>query len=190
MDLTRATLYILLPLSLLVLMQVGEVAPGGAGSGLYGLLAFAVVAVFLAGLIVGRTPELLGKRLGAFEIRMAALMILLPSLALLAGTALACLLPAARGAVANPGPHGFSEILYAFSSAANNNGSAFAGLSANQLFYNLALAACMAVGRFGVMIPALALAGSLAARSHTPETEGTLPALMLGPIVEHVLWLS
>jgi K+-transporting ATPase ATPase A chain len=193
------------------LMQLGEVIFGGVGSGLYGMLAFALVAVFLAGLMVGRTPEYLGKKIGAFEMKMASLVILLPCATVLVGTALAVSLPQGKAAVANPGPHGFSEILYAFSSAANNNGSAFAGLAANNPCYNGLLGLAMLVGRFGVMIPVLAIAGSLAAKKRTPAGPGTLPthtplfvtllaavvvvvgalsffpALALGPIVEHLM---
>lgn len=193
------------------LMQLGEVIFGGVGSGLYGMLAFALVAVFLAGLMVGRTPEYLGKKIGAFEMKMASLVILLPCATVLIGTALAVSLPQGKAAVANPGPHGFSEILYALSSASNNNGSAFAGLGANNPFYNALLGLAMLVGRFGVMIPVLAIAGSLAAKKRTPPGPGTLPthtplfvtllvavvvvvgalsffpALALGPIVEHLM---
>jgi K+-transporting ATPase ATPase A chain len=192
------------------LMQLGEVAFGGVGSGLYGMLMFAVIAVFIAGLMVGRTPELLGKKLEAYEMKMAALVILLPSAAVLVGTAVACVLPAAASAAPNPGPHGFSEILYAFSSAANNNGSAFGGLDAAAPFYALALGLCMLVGRYWVIIPVLAVAGSLARKRVVPVSAGTLPtdtplfvlllvgtvvlvgaltffpAMALGPIVEHL----
>jgi K+-transporting ATPase ATPase A chain len=192
------------------LMQLGEVAFGGVGSGLYGLLMFALVAVFIAGLMVGRTPEFLGKKVEAFEIKMAALAVLLPSAAVLVGTAIACSLPAAAAAAPNPGPHGFSEILYAFTSAANNNGSAFAGLDASGVFYAVALAVCMWVGRYGVIVPVLAIAGSLGRKTVVPPSAGTLPtdtvlfvillagtvvlvgaltfipALALGPIVEQV----
>lgn len=192
------------------LMQLGEVAFGGVGSGLYGLLMFAIIAVFIAGLMVGRTPEFLGKKLEAYEMKMAALVVLLPSAAVLVGTAAACLLPAATGAAPNPGPHGFSEILYAFSSAANNNGSAFAGLDASGSFYTVALGLCMLIGRYWVIVPVLAVAGSLAGKKSVPPSAGTLPtdtpmfvlllcgtvvlvgaltfipALALGPIVEHL----
>ena len=192
------------------LIQLGEVIFGGVGSGLYGMLAFAIVAVFLAGLMVGRTPEYLGKKIGAFEMKMAALVILLPCAMVLLGTACAVVVPQGRATVFNPGPHGFSEVLYAFSSAANNNGSAFAGLGANTPFYNAALGLAMLVGRFWVMLPVLAIAGSLAAKKHVPPGAGTLPthtplfvvllvavvvvmgalsffpALALGPIVEHL----
>jgi K+-transporting ATPase ATPase A chain len=193
------------------LMQLGEVVFGGVGSGLYGMLMFAVVAVFIAGLMVGRTPEYLGKKIEAYEVKMASLVLLIPCLVVLIGTAIASAIPAGTGSVANPGVHGFSEILYAFSSAGNNNGSAFAGLSANTPFYNTALGVAMWVSRYWLMIPVLALAGSLAAKRATAITAGTLPthtplfiatlvgvvlmvgaltflpALALGPIVEHLM---
>lgn len=196
------------------LMQLGEIAFGGVGSGLYGMLMFAVIAVFIAGLMVGRTPELLGKKLEAHEMKMASLVILLPSVAVLIGTAIACILPIPSTAAPNPGPHGFSEILYAFSSASNNNGSAFAGLNAGSLFYSLTLGICMLIGRFGVIVPVLAIAGSLARKNRVPTSTGTLPtdtplfvlllvgtvlligaltfipALALGPIVEHLRLIS
>ena len=192
------------------LMQLGEVVFGGVGSGLYGMLMFALVGVFIGGLMVGRTPEYLGKKVEAFEMKMASLAILLPCAAVLIGTALSVLTPAATASVSNPGPHGFSQILYAWSSAANNNGSAFAGLSANTPFYNYGLAVAMLLGRFGVLWPVLALAGSLVKKKHTPEGLGTLPthtplfvgvligvvllvgaltfipALALGPVAEHL----
>ena len=192
------------------LMQLGEVVFGGVGSGLYGMLCFALVAVFIAGLMVGRTPEYLGKKVEAFEMKMVALVILVPAAAVLLGTALAVVLPDGRAGILNPGPHGFSEILYAFSSAGNNNGSAFGGLSANTGFYNVALSVAMWLGRFFVAIPVLAIAGSLGAKKIIPAGEGTLPttgplfvalligsvvlvgaltflpALALGPIVEHL----
>jgi K+-transporting ATPase ATPase A chain len=192
------------------LMQLGEVVFGGVGSGLYGMLMFAILAVFLAGLMVGRTPEYLGKKIEAFEVKMAAIALLVPCLVVLAGTAIASVLPAGTSSVLNPGPHGFSEILYAFSSAGNNNGSAFASLSANTPFYNLALGIAMWLSRYWLMIPVLAIAGSLAAKRATAVTAGTLPthgplfvvmlvgvvlmvgaltflpALALGPIVEHL----
>ncbi len=139
------------------------------------MVIFAIVAVFVAGLMVGRTPEYLGKKIEAFEMKMAALAILLPSAAVLLGTAAAVLLPAATASISNPGPHGFSQVLYAFSSASNNNGSAFNGLAANTPFFNYGLALCMLIGRFGVIFPVLALAGSLARKKHTPESLGTLP---------------
>ena len=192
------------------LMQLGEVVFGGVGSGLYGMLMFAVIAVFIAGLMVGRTPEYLGKKIEAYEVKMAAIVLLVPCVAVLLGTAVAVMVPAATASVANPGVHGFSEILYAFSSAGNNNGSAFAGLSANTPFYNFALGIAMWVSRYWLMIPVLAIAGSLAAKRATAITAGTLPthtplfitllvttvllvgaltflpALALGPIVEHL----
>ena len=195
------------------LIQLGEVIFGGVGSGLYGLLLFAIVAVFVAGLMVGRTPEYLGKKIGSFEMKWASFAILAPCMAVLLGTAVAVLLDAGRAGVANPGAHGFSEILYAFSSAANNNGSAFAGLSANTPFYNLALGAAMLIGRFLVKVPVLAIAGALAAKKLVPAGPGTLPthgllfvlllvatvllvgaltfipALALGPIVEQLQML-
>ena len=192
------------------LMQLGEVVFGGVGSGLYGLLLFAIVAVFVAGLMVGRTPEYLGKKIEAFEMKMASLAILLPSVMLLLGTGVAVATGAGRAGIATPGPHGFSELLYAFSSASNNNGSAFAGLSANTPFYNLMLGLAMLVGRYGVAVPVLAIAGSLARKRVIPAGPGTLPthgplflvllvavvvlvgaltflpALALGPIVEQL----
>ena len=150
------------------LMQLGEVVFGGVGSGLYGMLMFAIVAVFIAGLMVGRTPEYLGKKIEAYEMKMASLVMLMPPLVVLVGTAIASVdCRRARGSVANPGAHGFSEILYAFSSAGNNNGSAFAGLSANTPFYNIALGIAMWVSRYWLMIPVLAIAGSLAAKKRT-----------------------
>ncbi|MBL8828921.1 MAG: potassium-transporting ATPase subunit KdpA [Planctomycetaceae bacterium] len=193
------------------LMQLGEVIFGGVGSGLYGMLMFAIVAVFLSGLMVGRTPEYLGKKIGAFEMKMASLAILFPCAMVLVGTAVAVVAPSGRETIFNPGPHGFSEVLYAVSSASNNNGSAFAGLGANTPFYNALLGLAMLVGRFWVMLPVLAIAGSLAAKKNVPAGPGTLPthtplfvvllvavvivvgalsffpALALGPIVEHLL---
>ena len=190
------------------LMQLGEVVFGGVGSGLYGMLMFAMVGVFIGGLMVGRTPEYLGKKVEAFEMKMASLAILLPCAAVLIGTAISVLV--AHAAVSNPGPHGFSQILYAWSSAANNNGSAFGGLNVNTPFYNYGLAVAMLLGRFGTLWPVLALAGSLVQKKHTPEGLGTLPthtplfvgvlisvvllvgaltfipALALGPIAEHL----
>jgi K+-transporting ATPase ATPase A chain len=194
----------------LVLMQLGEVIFGGVGSGLYGMLAFAIVAVFVAGLMVGRTPEYLGKKIGAYEMKMASLAILGPCIAVLVGTAVAAALPAGRAGVLNPGAHGFGEILYAFSSAGNNNGSAFAGLSANTPFYDTALGLAMLVARYVPIVVILALAGALAKKKLVPAGAGTLPthtplfvvlllgtvllvgaltflpALALGPIVEHL----
>ncbi len=192
------------------LIQLGEVAFGGVGSGLYGMLMFAVIAVFIAGLMVGRTPEFLGKKLEAYEMKMAALVIIVPSAAVLVGTAVACLSPDAAAAALNPGPHGFSEILYAFSSAANNNGSAFAGLDASGRFYSVVLGICMLMGRYWVIVPVLAVSGALARKKTIPASAGTLPtdtplfvvllvgtvllvgaltfipALALGPVVEHL----
>jgi K+-transporting ATPase ATPase A chain len=195
------------------LMQLGEVVFGGVGSGLYGMLAFAIVAVFVAGLMVGRTPEYLGKKIEAYEMKMASLAILFPVMVVLLGTAVAVATAAGRAGPPNPGAHGFSEILYGFSSAGNNNGSAFAGLGANTWFYNLALGVAMWVSRFWLMIPILALAGSFARKKTVPAGPGTLPthtplfvvllvgtvllvgalsffpALALGPVVEHLaLW--
>jgi K+-transporting ATPase ATPase A chain len=198
------------------LMQLGEVVFGGVGSGLYGMLMFAVVAVFIAGLMVGRTPEYLGKKIEAYEMKMASLVLLIPPLVVLVGTAVASVVPQGVGSIANPDPaaHGFSEMLYAFSSAGNNNGSAFAGISANTPFYNTALGIAMWASRYWLMIPVLAIAGSLAAKRATAVTAGTLPthgplfvamlvgvvlivgaltfvpSLALGPIVEHLLLLG
>jgi potassium-transporting ATPase potassium-binding subunit len=197
-------------LVLMWLMQLGEVIFGGVGSGLYGMLVFAIVAVFVAGLMIGRTPEYLGKKIEAYEIKMSAIAVLIPLVMVLAGTALAVMLDAGRAGVANPGAHGFSEILYAFSSAGNNNGSAFAGLSANTPFYNTVLGIAMLFSRFWIIVPVLALAGSLAAKKKVPAGPGTLPthtplfvcflvgmviivgaltfipALALGPVVEQL----
>jgi potassium-transporting ATPase potassium-binding subunit len=192
------------------LMQLGEVVYGGVGSGLYGMLVFAIVAVFVAGLMVGRTPEYLGKKIEAYEMKMASLVILIPPAVVLIGTAIAVVSPAGKAGMLNVGPHGFSESLYAFSSAGNNNGSAFAGIGANTPFYNTALAWAMLFGRYWLAIPALAIAGSLARKKTVPAGPGTLPtdtalfagllvgvvilvgaltflpALALGPIVEHL----
>jgi K+-transporting ATPase ATPase A chain len=193
------------------LIQLGEVIFGGVGSGLYGMLIFALISVFVAGLMIGRTPEYLGKKIEAFEMQMASIIILIPAFLILGGTALAVLIDAGKSSVSNPGAHGFSEILYAFSSASGNNGSAFAGLSANTPFYNIALGFCMLIGRFGIIVPVLAIAGSLALKKSVPVTSGTLathtpifvmlligtiilvgaltfvPALALGPVVEHII---
>ncbi len=193
------------------LIQLGEVIFGGVGSGLYGMLIFALIAVFIAGLMIGRTPEYLGKKIEAFEMKMSAIVILIPAFLILAGTALAVMVDVGKSAVANPGAHGFSEILYAFSSAAGNNGSAFGGLSANAPFYNTILGFTMLFGRYGIIIPVLAIAGSFAAKKTVPTTVGTLPthtplfvmlligtvilvgaltfvpALALGPVVEHLI---
>jgi K+-transporting ATPase ATPase A chain len=172
------------------LIQLGEIIFGGVGSGLYGMLMFAVVAVFVAGLMVGRTPEYLGKKIEAYEMKMASLAILVPCAAVLIFTAIAVVTDAGKKGVANPGPHGFSEVLYAFSSASNNNGSAFGGLSANTPFYNTMLGLCMFFGRFWVKIPVLALAGSLVRKKVVPASAGTLPthtplfvAMLVGVIV-------
>ena len=197
----------------MVLIQLGEVVFGGVGSGLYGMLVFAILAVFIAGLMIGRTPEYLGKKIEAHEMKMVSIAILVTPLLVLVGTAVAVVAEPGRAGILNPGPHGFSEVLYGLSSAANNNGSAFAGLSANTPFYNLLLAVAMWFGRFGVIVPVLAIAGSLAAKKRLAATEGTLPthgplfvtlligtvllvgllnyvpALALGPVVEHLmLW--
>ena len=193
------------------MMQLGEIIYGGVGSGLYGMLAFVIVAVFIAGLMVGRTPEYLGKKIEAYEMKMASLMILIPVLVVLGGTAIAAVSPSGQATIWNPGAHGFSEILYAFSSAGNNNGSAFAGLGANTLFYNTALGLAMLFARYWLAIPALAIAGSLVSKKKIPASAGTLPthtplfvgwligvimivgalsfvpALGLGPIVEHLM---
>jgi K+-transporting ATPase ATPase A chain len=195
------------------LMQLGEIVFGGVGSGLYGMLVFAIVAVFIAGLMVGRTPEYLGKKIESFEMKMASLVILIPAALILIGTAVAVVTKYGLTGMANPGPHGFSEVLYAFSSAGNNNGSAFAGLTSNTTFYNTLLGIAMFFGRFWLMIPVLAIAGSLAAKKHIPASIGTLPthtplfasllisvivlvgaltflpALALGPIAEYMLSL-
>jgi potassium-transporting ATPase potassium-binding subunit len=156
-------------------MQLGEVAPGGTGSGLYGMLILAVISVFVAGLMVGRTPEYLGKKITAREIKLAASYFLVTPLIVLLGTAITMALPGPRASMLNTGPHGLSEVLYAFTSAANNNGSAFAGLSSNTVWYNTALGLAMAIGRFLPMVLMLALAGSLARQRMTPESAGTLP---------------
>ena len=193
------------------LIQLGEVVFGGVGSGLYGMLAFAVVAVFIAGLMVGRTPEYVGTKLEAYGMKMASLAVLIPCALVVICTAIAVMVPAGTSAVGNPGAHGFSEILYAFSSAANNNGSAFGGLSANTPFWNVSLAMCMFLSRYTLAVAMLALAGSLAAKKHVPESAGTLPthtplfvtllasvviivgaltflpALALGPIAEYMM---
>jgi K+-transporting ATPase ATPase A chain len=192
------------------LMQLGEVVYGGVGSGLYGMLVFAIIAVFVAGLMVGRTPEYLGKKIEAYEMKMASLVILVPPAVVLIGTALAVVVSAGKAGMLNVGPHGFSEALYAFSSAGNNNGSAFAGISANTPFYNTALGWAMLFARYWLAIPTLAIAGSLARKTTVPAGPGTLPtdtalfagllvgvvilvgalaflpALALGPIVEHL----
>jgi K+-transporting ATPase ATPase A chain len=192
-------------------MQLGEIIFGGVGSGLYGMLIFVIIAVFVAGLMVGRTPEYLGKKIEAFEMKMASLVILIPAALVLLGTAVAVINKAGLAGIANPGPHGFSEVLYAFSSAGNNNGSAFAGLSSDTPFYNTILGIAMFFGRFWIMIPVLAISGSLAKKKYTPVSVGTLPthtslfalllisvivlvgaltflpALALGPIAEYLI---
>ena len=192
------------------LMQLGEVVFGGVGCGLYGMLIFAVVAVFVAGLMVGRTPEYLGKKIEVYEMKMASLVILVPPALVLAGTAIACATEAGQKGVLNPGAHGFSEVLYAVSSAANNNGSAFGGLTVNTPFYDVLLGVCMWLARYWLIVPVLAIAGSLAKKKKVPTSSGTLPthtplfvvllvgtvvvvgaltfipALALGPIVEHL----
>ena len=159
----------------MVLMQLGEVIFGGVGSGLYGMLVFVLVTVFIAGLMVGRTPEYLGKKIEAFEMKMSSLAVLVPCLCVLIGTAVAVTTTQISGSVSNPLPHGFSQVLYAFSSASNNNGSAFAGFGANNPTMNLLLGLCMLMGRFCVKIPVIALAGALAAKNHVPVSDGTLP---------------
>ncbi len=195
----------------MALIQLGEVIFGGVGSGLYGMLMYVVIAVFVAGLMIGRTPEYLGKKIEAFEIKMAAIAVLVPLFTALVGTAVGVMTEAGRAGVANPGAHGFSEILYAFSSASGNNGSAFAGLSANTPFYNTALGIVMFFARYWIIIPVLALAGAVVVKKRVPTGAGTLPthtplfifflvgvvivigaltffpALALGPIVEHLM---
>ena len=192
------------------LIQFGEVVFGGVGSGLYGMLVYAILAVFISGLMIGRTPEYLGKKIESFDMKMTSLAILITPFLVLTGTAIAVMVDAGTSGVSNPGAHGFSQILYAFSSAANNNGSAFAGLSVNSPFYNVMLGIAMWFGRFGVIVPVLAIAGSLAAKKRIEVTAGTLPthgplfvvlvissvvligaltyipALALGPVVEHL----
>ena len=195
----------------LFLMQLGELAPGGVGTGTYTILIFAILGVFIAGLMIGRTPEYLGKKIEAFQMKMASVFILTTPFVVLIGTAVAVMTSAGKAGVANPGAHGFSEILYAFTSAANNNGSCFCGLSANTVFYNVALGLAMFIGRFWPIVAALAIAGSLAAKKRVPVTQGTMPthgplfvalligsilligvltyvpALALGPVVEHFM---
>jgi K+-transporting ATPase ATPase A chain len=172
------------------LIQLGEIVFGGMGSGLYGMLAYVVIAVFIAGLMVGRTPEYVGKKIEAFEMKMASLVILLPAAAVLLGTAVACAIPAGSATLGNPGAHGFSEILYAFSSGANNNGSAFGGITVSGTFYATAIGLVMLIGRYWVIVPILAMAGSLARKKQIPASAGTLPthgplfvALLVGTIV-------
>ncbi|HEY3540768.1 MAG TPA: potassium-transporting ATPase subunit KdpA [Trinickia sp.] len=198
----------------LLLIDLGEVVYGGVGSGLYGMLVFALLAVFVAGLMIGRTPEYVGKKIESYEMKMVSIAILLTPLLVLVGTSIGILSPLGTAGIANPGPHGFSEVLYAFSSAANNNGSAFAGLTVNTPFYNVLLGIAMWFGRFGTIVPVLAIAGSLANKKRIAVTPGTLPthgplfvvlllgtlvlvgaltyvpALALGPIVEHLMMIS
>jgi K+-transporting ATPase ATPase A chain len=198
----------------LLLIQLGEVIFGGVGSGLYGMLVFAMLAVFVAGLMIGRTPEYVGKKIESFEMKMVAIAILLTPFLVLVGASIGVLSPQGVAGISNPGPHGFSEILYAFSSAANNNGSAFAGLTVSTPFYNVLLAIAMWFGRFGTIVPVLAIAGALANKKRLAATAGTLPthgplfvvlllgtlvlvgaltyvpALALGPVVEHLMMIS
>jgi K+-transporting ATPase ATPase A chain len=197
----------------MALMQLSEVVFGGVGTGLYAMLVFALLAVFIAGLMIGRTPEYLGKKIEAYDMKMISIAILVTPLLVLTGTAIAVISSSGTSSIFNPGAHGFSEVYYAFTSAANNNGSAFAGISANTPFYNIMLAIAMWFGRFGVIVPVLAIAGSLAAKKRIAVTAGTMPThgplfvillagtvilvgalnyvpgLALGPIVEHLmLW--
>jgi K+-transporting ATPase ATPase A chain len=195
----------------LFLMQLGELAPGGVGTGIYTILIFAILGVFIAGLMIGRTPEYLGKKIQAREMKLASIFILTTPIVVLLGTALGVMTEAGRAGIANPGAHGFSEILYAFTSTGNNNGSAFAGLTVNTPFYNCTLGIVMWLGRFWPIVAALAIAGSLAGKKRIPVSEGTMPthgplfialligtiiligvlnyvpALALGPVVEHFL---
>ncbi|GBG58161.1 potassium-transporting ATPase potassium-binding subunit [Sporomusaceae bacterium FL31] len=195
-------------------MMLGEVVVGGVGAGFYGIMLYVLLTVFIVGLMVGRTPEYLGKKIEAWEMKMATLGILIPSVAILLASAIAVITEVGTSSIANPGPHGLSEILYAFASGAGNNGSAFGGLTVNTLFYNVMLAGCMLLGRFGVIIPVLAIAGSMAEKKISPPGPGTfsttgwlfigllagvvlivgaltfLPALALGPIVEYLLMLQ
>jgi K+-transporting ATPase ATPase A chain len=195
----------------LFLMQLGELTPGGVGTGIYTILIFAILGVFIAGLMIGRTPEYLGKKIQAREMKLASIFILTTPTLVLIGTAIGVMTTGGRAGVFNPGAHGFSEVLYAFTSAGNNNGSAFAGLSANTVFYNVSLGLVMWLGRFWPIVATLAIAGSLAAKKRVPVTEGTMPthgalfvslligtivligvlnyvpALALGPVVEHFM---
>ena len=204
----------LTPLSGMVAMiniMIGEVVFGGVGSGLYGIIIFVILTVFIAGLMVGRTPEYLGKKIEAFEVKMSMIAVLCPAIVILLFSAIACTIPAGLASLNNGGPHGFSEILYAFASAAGNNGSAFGGLNVTSVFYNVMMGLGMLIGRFGIIIPVLAIAGSLAQKKIIPVSQGTFhtdnilfiglliavivvvggltffPALSLGPIVEHLL---
>jgi K+-transporting ATPase ATPase A chain len=195
----------------LFLIELGELAPGGVGTGMYSVLMFAILGVFIAGLMIGRTPEYIGKKIEALEMKLASVFILTTPFVVLIGTAVAVSTAAGKAGIANPGAHGFSEILYAFSSAANNNGSAFAGLSANTVFYNVSTGLAMFIARFWPIVAALGIAGSLAAKKRVPVTDGTMPthgplfvalligsvlligvltyvpALALGPVVEHFM---
>jgi K+-transporting ATPase ATPase A chain len=197
-------------LGLMMQIQVGEIIFGGVGSGFYGMLAFVLITIFIAGLMVGRTPEYLGKKIEAKEVKMAMLAILCLPLAMLIFTAIAVVLPTGVASMGNAGPHGFSEVLYAYTSAAANNGSAFGGLTGNTPWYNITIGIGMLMGRFLVIIPALAIAGSLVAKKTVPASAGTFPtdgplfvgllvgvilivggltffpALAVGPIVEHL----
>jgi K+-transporting ATPase ATPase A chain len=194
-------------------IQLGEIVYGGVGSGLYCMLVFIIIAMFIAGLMVGRTPELYGKKIEPYEMKLSTIHILIPIFLILIGTAIAVSIPAGTSEIFNPGPHGFSEVLYAFSSVSQNNGSAFAGLSSN-LFYNISTAICMFVGRYAIAIITLALAGAFVTKKIVPASEGTLqdhrplfiiwvvftiliigalsflPALSLGPIVEFLIQLG
>jgi K+-transporting ATPase ATPase A chain len=196
------------------LMQLGEVLPGGVGSGLYGMLVFALLSVFVSGLMVGRTPEFLGKKIEGREMKYAMLAVLVLPLAILGFTAISAMLPFAVASIGTAGPHGLSEILYAYTSAAGNNGSAFGGLTGNTVWYNTTLGIAMLLGRFAYVIPVMAIAGSLAAKVKVPPSSGTFPtdgplfvglligiililgglqffpALALGPIVEHLAMLA
>jgi K+-transporting ATPase ATPase A chain len=195
-------------------IMLGEIIFGGVGAGMYGMLHMVLLTVFLAGLMVGRTPEYLGKKIERQEMQMVILSILLPAAAILIGAGIACVYPVALSSLSSKGPHGLSELLYAFTSSTQNNGSAFAGLNANTVFYNVILGLCMIIGRFGVIVPAMVIAGSLAVKKITPASSGTFttdnfifaallvgvivivgvltffPALSLGPIVEHLLMLK
>ena len=198
----------------MVQMMLGEIIIGGVGAGFYGMMAYVILSVFIAGLMIGRTPEYMGKKIEATEMTYTVIAVLLPGLCILLATGIALLVPDATSSISNPGPHGLSQVLYAFSSASGNNGSAFAGLGGNTLFYNYALAACMFLGRFGVIIPILAIAGSLARKKVVPFGKGTLntqstlfitlligtilltgaltffPSLALGPVLEHLMMLD
>ncbi|MDD2373038.1 MAG: potassium-transporting ATPase subunit KdpA [Syntrophomonadaceae bacterium] len=198
----------------LLLIMLGEIVFGGVGAGLYGMLVFVIITVFIIGLMVGRTPEYLGKKIESREMKMVTLAVLIPAASILLGSSVAAAFPAGTSSVLNPGPHGLSEILYAFSSCTGNNGSAFGGLNANTMFYNLMLSAALLAGRFGIMLPVLAVAGSMAGKKAVPAGPGTFsttgglfvgllvatvlivgaltyfPALALGPIVEHLIMLG